>query len=276
MSADEFAEIARGDRERWTHLSRYTPARVALGRVGASLPTAEVLAFSLAHARARDAVHLPLDTEALAAALEAEGFATVQVRSQARDRSEYLRRPDLGRRLHSEDRVLLLDQAPPAPAGRLTCVVADGLSSLAPARHALPLLQELRSRLTREACPWRVDTVILASQARVALGDEIGELRGATAVVVLIGERPGLSSPDSLGLYLTYAPHPGCSDAERNCISNVRSGGLSYAEAAYKLDYLLDRALAAGVTGVSVKDASEWQPELSAGALAEGDEPGLL
>jgi ethanolamine ammonia-lyase small subunit len=252
MSEDELAI-----QDNWQALRKYTSARIALGRVGSSLPTAEVLGFSMAHARARDAVHLPLDADALAAALEQAGFPTLRARSLAANRSEYLRRPDLGRRLHTDCRAALTPSEPP-PAHRLTVVVGDGLSALAPTRHALPLLVAVREQITRLTFNWEMDAVIIASQARVALSDEIGELRGAEAAVILLGERPGLSSPDSLGVYMTYAPRPGRTDAERNCLSNVRREGLSYAEAAYKLIYLLDQARLRGASGVAIKDSSDW------------------
>ena len=255
----------------WRALRRYTPARLALGRVGASLPTREVLNFSMAHAQARDAVHLPLDAEALAAAMGEAGFQTLCVRSRATTRAEYLRRPDLGRRLHPGDtaKVLALE---PSARQRLTVVVGDGLSSLAPARHALPLLLAVQAQLA-QLQGWSLDApILLATQARVALADEVGQLRGSDAVVMLLGERPGLSSPDSLGVYLTYAPRIGCSDAQRNCLSNVRQQGMSYAETAYRLLYLLEQVCAAGRSGVAIKDGSSWldtppalAPELSGG-----------
>ena len=257
--SDAVESLAKREGDPWQALRRYTPARIALGRVGASLPTAEVLAFSMAHARARDAVHLPLDRAFVAASLIEQGFATLCVESQAADRSEYLRRPDLGRALLPACRELL-HPASPVPAHRLTIVVGDGLSSLAPIRHALPLLVAFRSQLAGCSTQWELDTVFLATQARVALADQIGALRGAEAVVMMLGERPGLSSPDSLGVYLTYAPRPGLTDADRNCISNVRHEGLSYAEAAYKLHYLLEQARLASRSGVLIKDASDWQP----------------
>ena len=271
--------IASGDpspsRDPWVALRRHTPARIALGRVGASLPTAELLEFSMAHARARDAVHLPFDTEALATSLEQVAFSAQCVRSRAVSREEYLRRPDLGRRLHPDcqQSVALHEVAPPR---RLTVIVGDGLASLAPARHALPLLLALRAYLTSfnsgtpESCAahqqnanasdWSLDTIFIATGARVALADEIGAMRGAEAVVIMLGERPGLSAPDSLGIYLTYAPRPGRTDAERNCISNIRDAGLSYEEAAYKLHYLLHQCRLAGFSGVNVRDSSEWPP----------------
>lgn len=201
--------------------------------------------------RARDAVHLPLDTDALSRRIEEAGFQTLRAWSRAADRGEYLRRPDLGRR-PSPGCLAGLAPADPVPPHRLTLVVADGLSSRAAANHALPLLTVLRDKLR----DWSLDAVVIATQARVALADEIGELRRAEAVVILLGERPGLSSPDSLGIYITYAPRFGRTDAERNCISNVRLGGLSYSEAAYKLQYLLHHARLAGRSGIAVKDAS--------------------
>jgi ethanolamine ammonia-lyase small subunit len=240
----------------WIALRRYTDARIALGRVGASLMTDQVLAFSMAHARARDAVHLALDTGRMAASLEAAGFQTLRAASRATDRAAYLKRPDHGRALAPECRPPLAISGT-APRNRLTVVVADGLSALATIEHALPLLLALRARLTT----WELDAVVIATQARVALADEIGELRGAEAVVILLGERPGLSSPDSLGMYMTYAPRQGRSDSERNCISNVRAAGLSYAEAAYKLHYLLEQARLGGRSGITVKDSSAWDAQ---------------
>ena len=240
----------------WEALRRYTRARVALRRIGASLSSADVLAFSMAHARARDAVHVPLDVVTLQESLESAGFETLVVHSQARERSEYLRRPDLGRSLDAESRDTLREPAP--VSRRLTLVVADGLSAGAVANHAVPVIQSLAGH----AMGWTLDKVVIALQARVGLGDEIGELRGAEAVAMCIGERPGLSAPDSLGIYLTYAPRPGRTDAERNCISNVREGGLSYAEAAFRLTYLLNQARLQGVSGVQVKDFSEWAGEM--------------
>jgi ethanolamine ammonia-lyase small subunit len=240
----------------WGHLRRFTRARVALGRTGASLPTREVLAFGLAHAQARDAVHLPLDTAALSAALSAKGFRCLHAASAAPDRAAYLRRPDWGRKLCAGSYEALEAAASHHEYDRPDCVfvVADGLSSLAVARHALPLLEALAPliRTTGQPMP-----VVVAAQARVALGDEIGHLLGARQVAVLIGERPGLSSPDSLGIYLTHAPRPGLTDADRNCISNVRPEGLSYDAAARKLAYLMAGARRLGRSGVDLKDDSD-------------------
>lgn len=235
----------------WADLRRFTQARIALGSVGSSLPTSSVLEFSMAHARARDAVHLPLEVDRLASSFEAAFFSVLRVSSQATNREEYLARPDFGRTLHPASRDSLLSPLP-APSRRLTIVVADGLSSLAPTRHALPLALQLRTQLSA----WHLDSIIIATQARVALGDDIGRLRNAEAVVMLIGERPGLSSTDSLGAYLTYAPHPGRSDAERNCISNIHHEGLSYTDAAHKIHQLLNAARLAGASGIAIKDRS--------------------
>jgi len=206
----------------------------------------------MAHARARDAVQIPLDTSALKRQLQEAGFATLYAHSRAADRSEYLRRPDLGRQLALECVEAMRAREP--VDRRLTVVVADGLSAVAAARHATSLLTELRDRLTG----WSLDAVVIATQARVALADEVGELRGSEALAILIGERPGLSSPDSLGIYMTYAPRRGRTDAERNCISNVRPGGLSYSEAAFRLRYLLEQARLQGQSGIGVKDLSTW------------------
>lgn len=236
----------------WHALRRHTSARIALGRSGDSLPTSALLEFGLAHALARDAVHLPLDVAALATELEAAGLPHLAVHSQAGDRSTYLRRPDLGRLLAPDSRASLEKAASSATPPDLAFVIADGLSSLAVTRHALPLLQA-----SLELLPdWSMAPVIIAEQARVALGDAIGQVLGAGTVVVLIGERPGLSSPDSLGIYLTHGPRPGLSDADRNCISNVRPEGLPYAAAARKLAYLLAGARRLGRSGIALKDDS--------------------
>jgi ethanolamine ammonia-lyase small subunit len=237
----------------WDALRRFTNARIALGRAGSSLPTAPLLAFELAHAQARDAVHHPFDAAALDASLKAAGFATLHAASAAPDRGHYLRRPDLGRRLDGESAARLAAHAASAGvAPEVVFVVADGLSARAAERHAVPLLVAVRPMLGG----WTIGPVVLARQARVALGDGIGELLHASFVVILLGERPGLSSPDSLGVYLTHAPRIGRCDAERNCISNVRPEGLAYGEAAFRLAYLLNAARRVGGTGVGLKDES--------------------
>lgn len=234
----------------WDELRAHTSARIALGRVGASLPTSEVLRFGLAHAQARDAVHRPLDFAALQAQLEAEAFRVLRVRSDAEDRQTYLLRPDKGRHLHDACYQHLSEER---SAPELAVVIADGLSSIAVQRHALPLLQLFRQRFDTD---WAQTPVVLAEQGRVAIGDGIGEALRARLVVMLIGERPGLSSPDSLGLYLTFQPRVGRMDSERNCISNVRPEGLPYALAAHKLDYLAREALRLQLSGVELKDDS--------------------
>lgn len=236
----------------WPALRRLTPARIALRRAGSALATAEVLRFGLAHALARDAVHRPLDVERLQDEMAAAGFASLRVKSAAPDRRSYLLRPDLGRRLATPDREALLARNTTPPD--LCLVVADGLSAGAAQAHALPLLQQFRS-LAGERRSW--PAVVIAEQSRVALGDEIGEALGARLVAILIGERPGLSSPDSLGVYLTWDPRVGRSDAERNCISNIRPEGLSYGEAARRLTWLVDAAMELQQTGIGLKDASD-------------------
>ena len=251
----------------WQQLKGFTRARIALGRVGSSLPTSEVLDFGLAHAMARDAVHLPLDIDALEACILSQGFATTRVKSKAPDRATYLLRPDLGRKLDDKslsDLQNLSKSENPAKQEAinkshvfdLLIVVGDGLSSLAVARHALPMLAEIRNYLPIE---WKLGPLVIASQARVALADEIGQALKARVVVMLIGERPGLSSPDSLGIYLTYDPKVGLTDADRNCISNVRPEGLQYAAAAKKLLWLAKEASRLKVSGVALKDESDIQ-----------------
>ena len=229
----------------WTDLRRFTSARVALGRAGHGLPTAAHLDFQEAHARARDAVHSVLDADALEAAIRPEPL--LRVASQAADRRSYLLRPDLGRRLREADRAGL-----PAAPGNFLFVIADGLCATGVQVQAPRLLAAAIPLLRRAGLA--IAPIILASQARVALGDEIGEAMGAAIVAVLIGERPGLSATDSLGLYLTLAPRRGRTDAERNCISNIRPGGLTAEAAAGKLLWLTGAARRLGATGVALKD----------------------
>jgi len=224
-------------------LRALTPARVALGRTGISQLTGDVLDFQLAHAQARDAVHARLEVSSLAANLAAiAGQEVFRLHSAAKDRTSYLQRPDLGRRLNEASRARL-------SAGNwdLTLIVADGLSAIAAERHVPPLLQQLLPRLQG----WQLAPLAVVEQARVAIGDEIGAALGARLSVVLIGERPGLSSPDSLGAYITWNPAPGRTDAERNCISNIRIGGLSYVAAAAQLSYCLAEARRRQLTGIA-------------------------
>ncbi len=240
-------------RDPWRSLSQRTPARIALGRVGASLPTGEVLRFSLAHAQARDAVHAPLALEALQKAVEDVLGPALVVESQAVDRPLYLRRPDLGRQLSEVSRQRLASAR--TEGADLAIVIGDGLSARAVDAHAVALLSELKPRL--DALNLRLAPPVIARGARVALGDEIGTQLGARAVAMLIGERPGLSSPDSLGVYFTYAPKSGRTDAERNCISNIRREGLGYDLAAFKIAWIVREALRRGLSGVDLKDDSD-------------------
>lgn len=229
-----------------------TPARIGLGRVGDAVPTAELLRFGWAHASARDAVHAQPDLAALAQQLAAQGWTTLQVKSRAGDRATYLRRPDLGRQVDEED-ARELSQAMSGGGCDVCIVLGDGLSAQAIERHAAPLLAALKPLLPAD---WRLAPLVMASQARVALADEIGERLGARLSVILIGERPGLSSPDSLGIYLTFDPRRGRSDAERNCISNVRAGGLPPQAAAARLAWLMRESLRRTLSGVALKDES--------------------
>jgi ethanolamine ammonia-lyase small subunit len=254
---------ANGETDAWQALRRFTRARIALGRVGSGLPTASWLEFNLAHAQARDAVHESLDTAALKTQLAEHGWTSIEVSSAAPDRAHYLRRPDSGRRLSDASRERLMDMDSHEKGFDVVFVIADGLSAFAGTRHAIELLSLLRPRMK----DWAIGPVVIATQARVALGDEIGALLRATLIVMLIGERPGLSSPDSLGIYFTYAPKPGRSDADRNCISNVRPEGLSYAAAAHKLHVLLSEARRIKLTGVGLKDESDALPSDTASTL---------
>ena len=238
-------------------LRSLTPARVALGRSGASLPTRALLDFTLDHARARDAVHAVFDAPRLVADLRALGLIVTEARSQAVDRRDYLRRPDLGRQLDAGSAELLARSA--SEPCQLAIVIGDGLSAAAVHAHAVALVSHLLPLLA-EGNDVAIGHVVVASGARVALGDEIGAILGARMVVTLIGERPGLSAPDSLGAYLTFAPKPGRTDAERNCVSNVHKAGLSHDEAAFKIAWLVREGLAREATGVALKDESGDPP----------------
>jgi ethanolamine ammonia-lyase small subunit len=249
----------------WQALRRYTAARIALGRSGVSQPTASQLAFQLAHAQARDAVHRALDTPRLREAIADKLQLTdIALQSAAESRQVYLQRPDLGRRLHPSSRAVLQEEGKKHQQGSdLAIVLADGLSALAIEQNALPFLRALLPRIAAQG--WTLAPLAIVEQGRVAVGDEVGELLGARAVLVLIGERPGLSSPDSMGLYLTWAPRVGLTDERRNCISNVRPAGLGHEAAAAKLHYLLAQAFERGLTGIHLKDDAD------ADALPAGD-----
>ncbi|RJF75410.1 ethanolamine ammonia-lyase subunit EutC [Rhodopseudomonas palustris] len=232
-------------------LRRLTPARVALGRSGVSLTTDALLDFTLAHARARDAVHAAFNADGLAAELAALGLAPLAAASQAANRRDYLARPDLGRRLDPAARAVLQQHG---SAADLAIVVGDGLSPTAVTAQAAEVVRRLLPRLAAGGIS--VGPAVVASGARVALGDEIGTLLGARIVLVLIGERPGLSAPASLGAYVTLGPGPGRTDADRNCVSNIHAAGISPAEAAFKIAWLVREALSRGICGVALKDES--------------------
>lgn len=239
-------------RDLWAHLRQHTTARIALGRTGVSLPTRELLDFALAHAQARDAIHLPLDTDRLSAELQQQGWpAPLLLHSQARDRHEYLLRPDLGRRLDAQSVARLASADAESPD--LVLVLGDGLSALGIQQHGAALLGAIRRALYPAV---RLGPLVVVRQARVAVADEVGERLGAAAVAMVVGERPGLSSPDSVGIYLTHAPRVGCSDAQRNCISNVRPAGQDLDTAARRLAWLLGESRRLGLTGVGLKDHS--------------------
>ncbi|MNK79602.1 Ethanolamine ammonia-lyase light chain [compost metagenome] len=242
----------------WLELRRLTPARIALGRTGTSIPTRAQLDFQYAHAQARDAVHLPFEHASLNAQLAERDRECLLLHSAATDRNTYLQRPDLGRKLSDASAQTLRDYAAAHPGGvDLVIVVADGLSALAVHRHTLPFLARFEEQMAGDN--WTIAPVVLVEQGRVAVADEIGELLGAKMTVILIGERPGLSSPDSLGLYFTYNPKVGLTDAYRNCISNVRLEGLSYGMAAHRLLYLMREACRRQLSGVNLKDEAQVQ-----------------
>jgi len=232
----------------WSRLRRFTGARIGLGRAGAGIPTAETLRFKLAHAQARDAVNAELDLARLIEELHSLHQQVLTLHSAAKSRPEYLRRPDLGRKLDEASRELLAAQPQNDPD--LAIVIADGLSSLAIATNVKRFLEVFLPL----AKGWKLAPLCIVREGRVASGDEAGHLLGAKCVVVLIGERPGLSSPDSMGIYLTFAPRPGLTDERRNCISNVREAGLPHPAAAAKLAYLTNEALRRQLSGVDLKD----------------------
>jgi ethanolamine ammonia-lyase small subunit len=237
-------------------LRAHTPARVGLRTAGTSLATSEVLDLNLCLAAARDALHARLSTASLLPQLGSRGWNALVLRSATRNRSEYLRRPDLGRLLSPESRAFLAESEAARDMNPLVVVIADGLSAIASERHAIPLLDAL-APIVKEL---KNVPVIIAEQARVAIGDEIGERLKAQLMLLLIGERPGLSSPDSMGAYITWAPRMGRTDAERNCISNIRPEGLSYANAATRIAHYLKAARHSQLTGVGLKEDSVLLP----------------
>ncbi|SEQ69144.1 Ethanolamine ammonia-lyase light chain [Streptomyces sp. yr375] len=257
MTNSRISQVPTAESELWAALRGRTQARIGLGRAGSALPTRHRLELQAAHAAARDAVHSPFEPDAVAAQLT--GTPVIRVRSAAPDRLTYLQRPDLGRRLHPTDRAHL-----PTGDWDVVFVVADGLSSRAVHEHAAALVRATTALLPQDTPP---APVVLAEQARVALGDDVAHAMGAAAVIVLVGERPGMSAADSLGAYLTYRPRPGLTtDADRNCLSNIRPPlGLPYETAAAKLAALLRAARELGRSGVDLKDES-----LTGGGGTEG------
>lgn len=240
----------------WERLKQFTDARIALGRVGGSLPTQPALAFQLAHAQAKDAVLKALDIEDMQSKITAFAHDVLQVESCAQDKDIYLKRPDFGRELSEASRQLLKDYQRKHPNTYDVVIVAgDGLSARAIEDNAPYFMQEFYASCEQEQ--WRVAPIVLATGSRVALGDEIAEILQADMLVMLIGERPGLSSPDSMGIYYTWKAHRGCHDAMRNCISNVRPAGLSTHIAIQRLLGLMKKSKLLGLSGVQLKDEHE-------------------
>ena len=239
----------------WANLRTFTAARIALGRAGTSVPLVESLSFKLAHANARDAVYSTLAKEKLRSDLEPFGLSVLELNSQARTRPEYLQRPDQGRKLAESSRKMLYDHQAGLSPSDVALILADGLSATAINDHAAPLLELLVPQLRDRGL--RLAPLCVVEGGRVAISDEIGSLLWTRLAVILIGERPGLSSPNSLGVYLTYDPQPGRTDEARNCVSNVRPEGLTYQMAAEKVLYLVNESLRRGLSGVALKDETE-------------------
>ena len=253
----------------WRRLNEFTAARIGLGRSGVSLPTSEMLAFQLAHAQARDAVHTILDFDELCSSLnELTGQTPYRLHSRAEDRTMYLQRPDLGRRLDETSRETLQNSSVQQHFD-LAIVIADGLSATAIFQNVLPFVEVLTAALADDEQDWTLAPISLVEQGRVAVGDEVGQCLNADIVLMLIGERPGLSSPDSLGLYLTWAPEVGLTDARRNCISNIRPQGLIYSAAVQRTLYLLKESRQLKISGVQLKDRSQSIDDKSASSTVE-------
>ena len=252
MSLSDNPDIPRLDP--WSRLRVHTSARIGLGRVGDGLPTRQLLEFQMAHARARDSVHMPFDASMVGGSIADLDLPVITVQSRAANRAEYLQRPDYGRKLAPQSETDLLDAANSAGANSspdIVFILADGLSARAIHENGADMVRQTLALLGRD---WSIGPIVLAHQARVALGDEIASRLQAKISVMLIGERPGLSSADSLGAYLTYAPKPGCSNAQRNCISNIRPAGFPVDDAAQKLVYLMNAACKSSISGVNLKD----------------------
>jgi len=252
MNHEESKSISNNNVNAWDALRKFTNARIGLGRTGSAILTKDMLAFRSAHARARDAVFSALDVGALSSAMDTFSLPVFSVSSAAQDRSEYLHRPDNGRRLSNASEMLLANAK--HCEREIVIIVADGLSASAVMDHTMPLLQSLVPRIQQSGLT--VSAIVIAQQARVALSDVIGSQLKARLVLMLIGERPGLSTPDSLGVYLTYAPAPGLTDASRNCVSNIHPRGLSFEIAAEKIHYLVRESLRRKLSGIALKDNS--------------------
>ena len=235
----------------WHELTQVTPARIALGRAGGSLPTTELLSFNLAHARARDAVHQTFDVADLCRRIEQLGLSTIVAETAAADRRTYLQRPDFGRRLSDAGRHALRETAERRPDSDLVMIVSDGLSALAAERQAVPVLEALVPALRQKH--WRILPIVVVPFARVALQDEVGHILGAAFALTLIGERPGLGAPDSLSAYMVRSPAPGLTDANRNCVSNIRPDGLAPTVAAIAIHNLLAESRRLRISGVQLK-----------------------
>lgn len=238
--------------DKWAQLSQFTDARIALGRAGVSLPTSVQLQFNVDHAHARDAVKVPLDIVQVMDDLASLGLKSVHVTSQAQDRRVYLQRPDLGRQLSAGSIELLKTQRQQQPMAEVIVVLVDGLSSLAVQNAGATLAANIQQQCEDDG--FCCADIVVVEQGRVAIGDEIGQWLGAQMVVLIVGERPGLSSPDSLGIYFTYSPKKGLTDARRNCISNIRPAGLSIEQAAEKTLWLVQQAAKLKTSGVELKD----------------------
>ena len=246
-----YSELTGTPFDPWRDFSALTAARIALGRAGGSVPTRELLDFGLAHARARDAVRTPFDRDGLVAEMESAGLKAIALDSAATSREEYLRRPDLGRCLSVESRDKLTAHSSENSACDLCLIVSDGLSSLA-TRHTLSIVVPLHARLVEEG--WSIAPITVVRFGRVSLQDEIGQRLRATLSLMLLGERPGLGSPDSLGAYFVHGPQPGRSDADRNCVSNIRPDGLTPVLAVETLHNLLTASRQRKLSGVELKD----------------------
>jgi ethanolamine ammonia-lyase small subunit len=269
MDSVDVPESARSDRDPWLPLKRFTAARIALGRTGGSVRTDAQLDFRLSHARARDAVLAPFDPSRIALDLELGGHKVEHLATAATDRQTYLLRPDLGRKLHPEQRSKLQHLAGTWGRRDLAIIISDGLAAQAAERHAVPVIVSLVGLLA--ARHWTIYPIFIVPLARVKLQDEIGDILGARQTLMLLGERPGLGVPDSLGAYFTYDPRADRTDADRNCVSNIRLEGLPPAAAAQKLATLLISSARDRISGVGLKDLAPVEPT----SVAERTSPAL-